>query len=1002
MYDKSLLELSYKKTMNNLAFLISCEEYSRKEVENLLGVKEDVQKIRNALIQHFGVLEANCHYLCDSQGIDGAPTGLKLMDLLRDWRSPEEYNTIFFYFSGHGFLSRDNELCIMTSDSILDPFPLRHIKLSDIVEVLKQYYDYKYIVFILDMCQTYRNDAKGAIDIEFPYGIITICSCLPGSESYLLPEGEGRGSIFTHCFVKALEMSNEDSTINEIVEDTRKRMIEIDKHYDYGQICYLATQYYDLGNITLRDFQRNKESRDKKQSEDKSDTDEEPEKYISYIPEIITNFCGRERELQFLQKKIDSSDDPIFISGDGGIGKTMLMLRFSELHSEYKYCFAVFHTSMFHTIASIKFSNHLIYETDDKNLSEKQLYKRNMQLLEGYGDKLVLLIDNFDSENYDRTFFELVEQKPDSNMGEEFKNKNIFERLKKFGVHIIITTRLKVPKSKQSIDIEQMNSKTLIKFIVSSCDSIYFNQHAKDTLEEIIKAIKGLTIIVNLIISVLQKQRSLEALYELADIILNEKYQKHEINIDSAYDLKNTTIFNHIQSVFNFLDLAEEDKEMLRIVSLLPYGGISIKLFFDLNRINLSAGLTKTIYSLNDLRLINISANHISMHPVISTFVKFELRPDANNCKKFLASLLGAYHTDAIEEYGKSFIEEICLTLEQAAKRIDDPQMKTELYSKAGIIARRSGMYTDSKRMELMAISTLESEEDPDYKDLATCHSNIANLFLDMADLDSAERHQGEAIRIRKKIFGENHPDTAMSYCNMALICSQRAKYQDAIRYQEKAIRILENAPDCNPLSLAIAYANMAQISYDQGFYEEALNWEKKALKIRKDFLDDDSHYLAVSYNNISLYFCTVGKVDKAEAYARKAIGIQMRILGPSHPYLAISYSNLASALKAKGDYLEAIEYQRMDIKIKEDRDEENHWNTATSFDNLAELQILTHNFNEAKSSQEKAINIREKVQGETHPDLAKSYGNMITILENLEDLEGASYYRSKLAHIIK
>lgn len=988
--------------MNNLAFLVSCEEYSRDEVVNLSGVKEDVQRIGKALIQYCGVSEENCHYLCDSEGLGGSPTESELWNLLELSCDSEKYDTIYFYFSGHGFQNRDNELCIMTRDSRLSPYPMMYTKVGDIAKFIKSTYDYKYIIFILDMCQTYRNDAKGALDIEFPYGIITICSCLPDSESYLLPESEERGSLFTYCFVKTLEMSNANSTIGKIVKDTREKMLAMDKHNNFGQICYLDVECFDLGNMTLGDLCGNKEGEEEKQPSI-GDVFEEQEKYISYIPKTITNFWGRKQELQWLYDKVKSSNRPIFLSGDGGMGKTMITLRFAEIHSEYIYCFVVFHNNIFHTIASIRFSNHLISGIDYKNLSEKQLYERNMQLLESYGNRLVFFIDNFDSENYDITFFELIEQKPDLNMSLEFKNENIFERLIKSGIHIIITTRLKVPTTNFDVyDIKPMSTKMLTKFIIDSCDSIEFDQRAKDTLAHIIEAIDGLTIITELIVSVLQKQGNLDALYALSDIILNEKYQEDNINVESVYDFKNTTIYYHLQSVFNFFGLSEEASKMLRVVSLLPNGGISTKLFYDLNRDTLNVDFKNIIHSLNDLRLININRNRIYMHPVISTFVKFELKPDANNCKKFLESLLGAYHTDATEEYGREFIEEICLTLAQAAKRIDKSQMKAELYSKAGIIARRSGMYLVSKEMELMAISTLESVKKPDYKKLATYHSNIANLFLDMADLDSAERHQNEAICIRKKILGENHPDIAMSYCNMALILAQKAKYQDAMEYQEEAIKILENTPEVNKLSLAIAYDNMAQISYDQELYETALNWEKKALGLREQFLDSDSHYLAVSYNNISLYFHKVGNEDEAEKYVKKAIDIQERILGLNHPYLAISYNNLALVLKAKGDYQEAIKYQLKDIAIKQEGTKNDHWNMATSFDNLAELMILTNNYQEARNYQEQAIEIRENVQGKSHPDLIKSYQNMIVILENLGDLEKIAQYYSKLSQIQK
>lgn len=987
--------------MNNLAFLVSCGEYSRDEIENLPGLDEDVAKIRYALLQYCGVEEKNCYCLCESKDSEGGPTEPELWNMLDEPDDSKEYKAIYFYYSGHGFQNRDNELCIMTRDSRLKPYPMMYTKIEDIVRFLKNTYEYKYIIFILDMCQTYRNDAKGVSDIEFPYGIITICSCLPDGESYLMPEDTGKGSLFTECFIKALEQARVQDTIGEIVENTRKRMLLMDKYIDSGQICYLKVTCYELGKLTLGTLCGIE--KEKQQSFETDTTFKKQGKYISYVPKVVENFMGRRQELQWIDDQLRFSTKPIFLSGDGGIGKTTLVLRFMELHSEYKFCFSAYHSNIFHTIAMIKILDEIGPDSDETSLTEIELFEKNMQLLEQQGSNLVLFIDNFDSENYDMIFFELMEQKPEPDMEIEFKNESIIERLAKSGIHLIFTTRVKIPEGRYCVyNLEAMPPKILSQLVIRNCEELCFDEKAKKALLHIIKKIGGLTILIELIASVLKKHSNFETLYELEDVVSNEKYGEYDVEVKSDYDFENTTIFNHLHHMFDFLELSEKEQDILRIISLLPYEGISIKLFYDLNRDILNDEFIEVTHELDALRLINIDKNWISMHPIISAFVKIELKPDAINCKKFLENLLESYHTDATETYSREFIEEICLTLSQAAKRIDQLLMKSELYAKAGVIARRSGMYVFSKEVQLKAISTLENAPLPDLKMLATYHSNIANLYLDMADLENAEIHQKEAIRIRIQQLGEEHPDTAMSYCNMALILAQKAKYSEAKDYQEKAIKILEDVQSDNELSLAIAYSNMAQICYDEKNYENSLMWEQKALNIRKKNLDADSPYIAVSYNNISLYYHKLGNEDKAEEYVRMAIEIQERVLGLNHPYLAISYNNLALVLKAKGDYKAAIKYQLKDVAIKQSGTKDDHWNLATSYDNMADLMILTGEYGKAKEYQIQAIKIREMVQGTNHPDLVYSYQNMIDILSKLDQWDEAAHYCEKLARLKK
>lgn len=709
------------------------------------------------------------------------------------------------------------------------------------------------------------------------------------------------------------------------------------------------------------------------------------------------SFYGRKKELRWIDRCLNEYDKAIFISGDGGIGKTTLIFHYARSNPQYRYCFLKYRDNLFHTIATLKLPENSHMKDEEANGLEKHLFEENIKYLEQYGKHLVIFIDNFDAENYDQTFFQLIEKEPADELENKYKNENIIEHLERAKVHLIVTTRVKIPKNKYKFyKLEPLHSSILLRMIMDRCNPLVFDEKEQEMLIQIIEAVNGLTILVELICAVLNKKADTNTIYELSEIILNEKYIELDMDVESEYDSKNISVFHHLHEMFKFFELSNEEQELLRIISLLPYEGISIRLFYNLNREKLNNVFLRNIHELDNLRLINITKKKIFMHPIISAFVKIELKPDIKNCQSFINNLLDAYHTDATEVYARESIEEICLTLVQAAKRIDEPLKKAELYAKAGVIARRSGRYMYSKDVQIKAISILEKIFPLNVERLATYHSNIANLYLDMADLKNALLHQEKAIQMRKDKFGENHVDTAMSYCNKALILAQKAEYKDAKKTQRKAIQVLEKIQKGNELSLAIAYSNMAQICYDQNNYESAVEWERKALKIREIKLDEDSPYLAASYNNISLYLHKIGEENEAEEYATKAIDIQERVLGLNHPYLAISYNNLALVLKAKGDYDTAIEYQLKDIHIKQQGEKE-HWNLATSYDNLARLMMLKGDYKKAEENQKYAIYIREKVQGKKHPDLIWSYQKLIDILEEQDKYEEAKSYREKL-----
>ena len=104
--------------------------------------------------------------------------------------------------------------------------------------------------------------------------------------------------------------------------------------------------------------------------------------------------------------------------------------------------------SLFHTIATLKMPENSSMEDAKINNSEKCSFEENIKCLEQYGKKLVIFIDNFDAENYDQTFFKLIEQKPASELETKYKNENIIKYLERAKVHLIFTTRVKIPKNK--------------------------------------------------------------------------------------------------------------------------------------------------------------------------------------------------------------------------------------------------------------------------------------------------------------------------------------------------------------------------------------------------------------------------------------------------------------------------------------------------------------------------------------------------------------------------
>lgn len=113
----------------------------------------------------------------------------------------------------------------------------------------------------------------------------------------------------------------------------------------------------------------------------------------------------------------------------------------------------------------------------------------------------------------------------------------------------------------------------------------------------------------------------------------------------------------------------------------------------------------------------------------------------------------------------------------------------------------------------------------------------VANLYNNMAIIKQGERNFLEALdlfdevlKIRKKIYSDQHPNVAFVYTNIAQVYTTQDKLPKALEYQQKALEIYKkNFGEKHP-ELANVYNLMGAIYAKQGDHKVALSTYQKAL----------------------------------------------------------------------------------------------------------------------------------------------------------------------------
>ncbi|MCA2881010.1 MAG: tetratricopeptide repeat protein [Microcystis sp. M046S1] len=240
-----------------------------------------------------------------------------------------------------------------------------------------------------------------------------------------------------------------------------------------------------------------------------------------------------------------------------------------------------------------------------------------------------------------------------------------------------------------------------------------------------------------------------------------------------------------------------------------------------------------------------------------------------------------------------------------------------------------------------------------------------------------------QALAIRKKVLGDNHPDTAQSLNNLAELYTVQGRYSEAEPLYKQALAIIKQQLGDNHPYTATSLNNLALLYQSQGRYSEAEPLYKEALAIRKQQLGDNHPDTAASLNNLAELYRVQGRYSEAEPLYKQALAIWKKQLGDNHPDTAISLNNLAGLYESQGRYSEAEPLYKQALAIRKQQLGDNHPSTATSLNNLAGLYESQGRYSEAEPLYKQALAIRKQQLGDNHPSTATSLNNLAFLYQS-------------------
>ncbi len=285
------------------------------------------------------------------------------------------------------------------------------------------------------------------------------------------------------------------------------------------------------------------------------------------------------------------------------------------------------------------------------------------------------------------------------------------------------------------------------------------------------------------------------------------------------------------------------------------------------------------------------------------------------------------------------------LSLQEAAFGSKHPDMAMTV-GLLGIVLRRRGELDEALALHRRAVAIADSS-DRKHPDAASFHAYLGSTLQQLGKLEEAELHLRDALKLRERALGPDHPALAESLGKLGFVLEQT------------------------------------------GDLKQALTHYRRALEIEEQALGPDHPDLALSLDDIGVAQRRLGNLDAALQSHRRALTIRERALPPDHPGFAASYDSIGQVLMARGSPREAIDWHRRALVVREATRGPTHRLTGRTCRRLADALYASDERDEAQANYIRAKSIQEN-SGARPDELARSLTGLARLSLDTGEVDAA------------
>jgi eukaryotic-like serine/threonine-protein kinase len=243
-----------------------------------------------------------------------------------------------------------------------------------------------------------------------------------------------------------------------------------------------------------------------------------------------------------------------------------------------------------------------------------------------------------------------------------------------------------------------------------------------------------------------------------------------------------------------------------------------------------------------------------------------------------------------------------------------------------------------------------------DHPKVARVRVEIGNVLLRKGDYADALEHFTDARTIVEHVFGPDHPSVAGALNGIALTMQGTGNIAGSIAPLEDSLAIARASAGDRHDSVAVALSNLGLAYGALEEHGDALSAFDEALSIRLELFGREHVAVARTRSNRAGILRRLGRLDEAEAEFRKALAVFETAMGRESSAVGVVVMNLGDLIAGRGDHEEAMNSYARALDIFEQHNDVDPDGLTKARLGLAQSQLATGRHALAKAGSEKVL----------------------------------------------